>query len=869
MKDSGIHPPRWATRLLSWYCRDDLLEDLQGDLNEFFARNVETKGVARAKVIYVLDVLKFFRLYTVRRPEIINLLIHWIMIGNYIKTSRRLIFRNKLFSSLNIVGLAISMSTGLLMVALLSDLFSYDRFHEKGDRIYRVITTRQHGGGSPREYASTSFIAGKKIQETIPGIETLTTLEGSFHEDAYRDNSVVPLQGLWADGSFFNVFSFALLKGNRATALKEPYSLVLTETGAHKLFPGEEAYGRSVRLKDTDYLVTGIVKDLPPFSHIRFEALASLSTKEILEKDNPEWFTWTHISSNYVYLLLSENSDLLSLQRSLDELCGEENINPDVPTISLSLQPLHNIALGKGLGNSLGPSIPIEVMWVLGGLALVVILCACFNYTSLSLARALKRSREITMRKIAGAGRIHVFGQLIVEAVLVSLLALVVSFLLFLLLRTHFLSLDPMLNRMVTLQLSPEMVLYFIVFALLIGVLAGFLPALFFSKMKSVQNLKGISYSKSFRHLKLRKSLIVVQYTFSLLFISVTILGYRQYRNFVTFDMGFQTGNVLNIELQGNKADQLIKELKEMSEVSDVSRSAFISSLDSYAKTSLKYGTDSITVHYNTIDENYLRLHAFNFLAGGNFPGESASRDKVIVNQEFLRYFHISPDNPVRSLGEVVKLNGKDHAIAGVVKDFYYGGAGRLIEPFVFSYSVEEAQFVSVKVVSNDPVSFMSRIERAWHKIDPVHPVKAAFYDDAIQDSYSDIFAMLKIIGFLSFLTISIASVGMFGMVVFTTETRLREISIRKVFGSSESDLVYILSRGVLLLLAVAALIALPATYLLFDRIILPNIAYHAPVRINDLLSGTMAVTGIALLMIGSQTLKAARRNPAEVLRNE
>jgi hypothetical protein len=229
MKKQSMHPPRWAERFLEWYCRPALLEDLQGDLHEYFERNLKTKGLRRARLIYIMDVFKFFRSYTVRKPEFINLLIHWIMIGSYIKTSGRSIVRNKLFSGINIIGLAISMCVGLLMIAFVSDLFSYDDFHEKGERIYRVNTTDQRTDQHPFSLATSSVKAGRKIQETISGIEKVTLLRRGLGGDAKVGEATIPISGIWADEAFFSVFSFPLLQGDMKTALKEPYSIVLTE----------------------------------------------------------------------------------------------------------------------------------------------------------------------------------------------------------------------------------------------------------------------------------------------------------------------------------------------------------------------------------------------------------------------------------------------------------------------------------------------------------------------------------------------------------------------------------------------------------------------------------------------------------------
>src|SRR6478609_4617357 len=230
-----ITPPRWATRLLSWYCKPELLEDLQGDLNEYFERNVKSKGTSKAKLVYIFDVLKFFRLYTVRKPEFVNLLINWLMIGSYVKTSSRNIVRNKLFSAINIVGLSISMSVGLLLIAVVSDILSYDKFNENHSRIYRVITKYKYLNDNENTFASTSLRAAKLINENFPP-EAMAIFKDNWSADLKFDDKTIPLKGNWANESIFKVFSFRLLKGNPSTALKEPYSIVLTETSAKKLF---------------------------------------------------------------------------------------------------------------------------------------------------------------------------------------------------------------------------------------------------------------------------------------------------------------------------------------------------------------------------------------------------------------------------------------------------------------------------------------------------------------------------------------------------------------------------------------------------------------------------------------------------------
>ncbi|MBC7923331.1 MAG: ABC transporter permease [Ferruginibacter sp.] len=795
------------------------------------------------------------------------------MIGSYFKTSTRSIWRNKLFSAINIIGLAVSMSVGLLVVAFLSDLLSYDHFHRKKARIYRVITTDQRLDQSAMELACTSVKAGQVIQENIPGVEALTLLRRGFGGDAKVGERTLPTEALWADESFFKVFTFPLLQGDPATALKAPYSLVLTEKSAKKLFGEADALGKSVQFDTLNYVVTGVMKNIPPLSHLRFEALVSFSTVELQKPTTDGGFlSWESIYMTYVYLVLPERGNPQTLQANLHQLSARENARLTNRKIFLSLQPLQEITLGKHLGNQIGPTLNWLTVWVLGGLALVVILSACFNYTNLSIARSLRRSREVGMRKVVGALKRQVLEQFTFESVLISLLSLVFSFLLFLFLRTEFLSLNPFIADLVSLNLSPRLVLCFVALAVVVGIVAGFLPALFFSRIQAIQVLKDVSRRQLFRHVNVRKALVVVQYTFSLIFITATLIGYDQYRNFLTFNLGFTTENVLNIKLQGNKGDVLMKELSALPAVSGISQSRIVTSVGSLYGTQMKYKNDSAGVWLNFVDEHYLPLHHHQFIAGKNFrprpqPGEES---EVIVNQQVLKRFNIGQKNPNGALGEIVTVEGKKLAIVGVLKDFHYGTVENKIEPTVFRYSSQESGgYLNVKITSHDWPATFAEVEKAWRKVDRVHALDATLYDDQIEQAYNQFSVMLKVIGFLGFLAVCIASLGLFGMVVYTTETRLKEISIRKVLGAGEAELVYLMSKGLLFLLALSALVALPATYFFFDRVVLVNFAYRHPIGWGELLTGALLVMGLAFLLIGSQTWKVARSNSAKVLRSE
>lgn len=872
--DDGL-PPGWAKAFIEWYCRPEIAEDLLGDLNEYFRRNLGSKGPFRAKLIYIIDTFKFFRPYTVRRPKFINLLINWIMIGSYAKTSARNLMRNKLFSTINIIGLAISMSVGLLLISFVHDMLSYDRFNENGSRIYRVVTFPDGVEGGSGEYASTSVRAGKLIQERVPGLEQATIVRNNFGGDAVVGETTVPIEGLYAEPSFLKVFTFPMIKGDPATALVAPYSIVLTEASAKKLFGDGDALGKSIRFDTLEYQVTGVLKDIPRFSHIRFESLVSFSTAELQQKDNRRFLSWSSMWSNYTYLLFAEGTTESDIQAHLDEICKQENAVDVNIQRQLALQPLFDIALGRDMSNSIGPTMSITVVWVVAGLALVVILSACFNYTNLSIARSIRRFKEIGLRKVIGAGRGQVRYQFLAEAVIVSVLALFISFAIFLVLRDGFINLAPELQNIVNLELTPAMVGAFIVFAIVVGVVAGFLPALFFARVNIISALKDTSSVKVFRHVNVRRVLVVVQYTLTLAFITATFIGYKQYKYFLAFDLGFTTENVLNVRMQGNNPELLMKEFGEIPEVQKMSRSTMVPSTGNYWGGYLKYKdlADSTLVWYNTIDENYFPLHDYKFVAGQNFIARPASPEaagEVVVNEFVIKKFNIAGNDPMKAIGEEITFDKRKYNIVGVVRDFHYGKVDNPIEPVVFMFwQGSKNGFVNLKIQSEDPVATMAKIEQAWKKIDRIHPLNAVYYKDAIQRAYAEFSVMITVIGFLSFLAISIASLGLFGMVVFTTETRIKEISIRKVMGATPGNLIVLLSRSFIWLLGISAGIALPLTYLFFESVVLTNFPFHTPIGPGELFVGLGGVLVIAFAMIGSQTLKAARTNPAEVLKNE
>ncbi len=872
-------PPKIADRFLRFYCRKDKLEDLQGDLYEFYERNNEKNGEKWADFIYWIDVLKFLRLYTVKKPKINRSMNTLQLFQNYFKTSIRSIARNRLFSGINIVGLSISMSVGVIMILYLGELLSYDTFHEKKSRIYRVINTFQAiNDDEPGLYASTSVLAGKKIREQIPGVEKVLLMRRNFNEDLSKGDRVISVSGLYASEEFFDVFSFSVLHGNPREALVDPNALVLTRTVANKLFDQENAVGQIVQGVKRTFTVSAVVADPPSNSHINFEALTSFATIENEKKKegNDYFFSWRSMWQNYVYLLLPEGQDPAGIEESMASIAKSENSKSDRYWITLSLEPLSEIVPGKDLSNQLGPSVTWDMIYALGALTLIVILSACFNYTNLSIARSLRRSKEVGVRKIVGATRGQVFVQFLFEAAIIASFALIIGFGFALLLRPHFIQII-VEGGNASLPVSWEYVFYFLLFATFIGVLAGGLPSAFLSKLEAISILRDSSKIRLFKGVNLRRVLIVFQFTLSMGFIIGTTISYRQYQYSLNFDLGFATESILNLRLQGNDVELVRNELEKLSGVNNMSSSGMVMGVGEVWTDRFKYQDplDSFEVFVNYVDKEFLNVHDIQLTAGSNFAYNLKKDDKsqhLVVDQKFAK--RIGYDNPADAVGEVVIISRRSGQtkleIVGVTEDFYYAKIEAKQRPTAFILGEPtDFTFMNLAIQTTDILSLMDRLDQTWRSVDKVHPLRAQFYDDRIDDAYSSYATTFKMLGFLAVLAVSIASLGLLGMAVFTTESRLKEISVRKVLGATEQSLVYLLSRGFLYMLLLSALLALPLTYLFFTGVVFEGQENRINIGPLELLPGVLGILVLGAITIGWQVINASRTNPAETLRSE
>lgn len=800
------------------------------------------------------------------------------MIRNYFKTALRNLIRNKTFSAINIVGLAISMSICLLVLTIIIDQYTFDTFHVKKDNIYRILTNKYYAErGRTIDFATSPIPLGQSMVEEHTSVESvvnINSVRGS--EDANTGEKIVPIEGLYVSEDFFDMFSFDLIQGDPSTVLIEPFSIVLTESSLKKLFADDDVIGKTISFEEVgEFKITGVVKDPPRNSHIKFESLRSFSTIASLEQqDKHRQVTdvWTSFFHNYTYFTLKDNSDLTSLNSYLTKIGNEKYADVESMTVDFEVQAFNDIHPGRELSNTLSSNFPKSVLLFLSGLALIIMLSACFNYANLSIAKALTRAKEVGIRKTAGAQRKHIFIQFIAEAVIVAFLALILGYLLFnYIMAPGFYSIDEFIHEVINLDTTPAIALYFILFALTTGIMAGFFPAFYLSKLSPLQVLKNLQGVKIFSKLTLRKALIVVQFMISLIFIITATLAYQQFKFTMNFDLGFERENIMNIPLQGNNYQNFKQKFSQFPEVSEISFCSFMPGVGSVRSEYVKYKipSDSLSMAFIPIDRQFIMNMGVKLIAGTNFPEELSDKNEryVIVNKELIEAFNLGSPND--AIGEIIETEDKVQLeIIGVMDKFHYDRIDNPVESFGFRYIPEDFRMANLKVSSTDMNATIEKMKNEWTAMDEVHEFEHTFFDDSIQRSYTQYIVMIKLIGTCAFLAITIAALGLLGMAIYTTQTRLKEIGVRKALGADVHQLVYLLSKGFMQLLVVATLLAAPAAYFI-NLLWMQEIANRIEISPFAFLIGIGLMLLIGLSAIGSQTLKAANTNPVDTLRNE
>lgn len=867
----NIKPPCLAEKLFGWYCGYAKVDDLKGDIEELFYKNTERYSLTKAKRLYWKQVISLIASYAIRKRKkdaqhgvYSSSSFNPLMIQNYLKIAVRNIYRHKYFSLINVAGLSIGMSVSLLLISLLSYVNSYDNFHEKKENIYSISSHRTEG---IEEYdlSSSPVALADKIKNEFATAKQVVRINSSFIGEVVLKNENLPLRGYYVDPQFLSLFTFELIEGNSSLVLNQANSIVLTESAANKLFSTTDAVGKVVEMKDLgSFQVTGLMKDHPKNSHLRFEALVSYSSLPVISSSTEE--QWTNYRNQYVYVNLPDKASVSKMQDYLNSISGNAYSSYPVKA-TFQLQELDGL-VKKDLMNAPGPKWEASGFWIFGLISLLILLPACFNYTNISIARALKRSKEIGLRKTMGGLKDQIFFQFLMETIVITMISLIGALLLFLMARAEFQSM--LVDASATdLSLTVKSVSLFVLFALLTGTIAGLSPAFYFARLNPIQALKSQSQGKVFSGMRLRKILTTFQFALTFGFILCLVVLGRQYRHSLNYDFGFHRENILNVDLQDANAQTLKTEFSKIASVQSVSLSS----------GTLGVGAPSTTVHYTVnndsvevaqlfIDDQFIQNFGLKLIAGTDFKDEKFSVEKeIIVNEEFLKAFKIA--DAESAIGQTYKVGNQELKIAGVLKNFHFASLLVRIEPFFFRMNPNEYSVVNLSIVSDDTHASLSAIEKVWRSIEQDRKFEARFFDDELNQAYDFYEVLLKVVGFLGLLALSVSLLGLLGMVVYTSEGRTKEVGIRKVMGASTWNITYLLSKEYLRLMIIASILALPLAVLFMDKILASQQHYSIKLSVWDIVLSMIILMIFGLSTIASQTFRTASANPAETLKCE
>lgn len=800
------------------------------------------------------------------------------MLRNYFKTAWRNLLKNKTFSVVNIFGLSVGMSVCLLIIMIIKDANSYDTFHPESERTYRLLTNAIRKNGGVEGYATSPFAVANQLQHDYPLVENWVPLVRFATAEAKAAGKNLAFSGLFTNNDFFQIFGFELLQGTKS-ALGAPFTIVLTEATAQKYFGNSNPIGETMDLAGYGlFKVTGVLKKAPGKTHLDFEALASLGSLETLEKQGDaisRMNNYKDYYSTYNFFRLRKGARPEEVNQALTTIVKKQYAGLELETrdkgYSFELQPLSKITPGLQLSNNMGRGLPAFVLYILAGLGFIVLLSACFNYTNLTVARAFNRAREIGVRKVVGASRGQVLAQFLSESVLTAMLALGGGYLLLKLLIPAMYQLQFTSEMNITFKEDGKLYVLFLLFALATGLVAGLLPAAVLSKIRPISILQKLENLKLISRVGIRKALIVIQSSLSLLFAFMITIMFSQIHYALNRDGGLTWDGIINIPLQNQSYTTVSQEMSQLPFVQSVSGiSHHIGTWnDMGSDVHKKLGDEARTVREYFVDEQFMNTFGAQLVAGENFKPNPDQKNELflIVNEKFVKDFQLG--NPNEALGQTIFIDDSTRlTISGVVKDFNFRPADYALEPLMLRYRPGSFNFINIKVSGVAFPQAVSELKKVWDKMAPERNFEYDLYDNIIKDTYASQREITWMLSFFAFLSLVIACLGMLGMAIYTAQSKLKEVSIRKVFGAEFRDIFMFLSRGFMILLLIAAIIAVPAGYFL-GNLFLQVFAYRINMTLWLFVPGLLIVGGLATMMVSSQVFQAARANPAETLKNE
>jgi putative ABC transport system permease protein len=867
-------PPALASWILFRLLDEEIRYSAMGDFEEIFTLKAEQKGRIPALIYYWIQIIIIL-------PSFIKTQIDWSieMIKNYLKVTARILRNQRSFSLINIMGLGIGMACCLLILLYVQDELSYDRYHEKAERIYRFINYSQMGDMN-FEVAGAAAPAAQVFKDELPEVEDAVRfriwdqVKLTYGTASYREDKIS-----FCDPSLFNVFTFPLIEGNPETALSLPNTIIISEKAAWKIFGEANAVGQVLGLGEfADLKITGVFKDIPGNSHFHFDFIVSMSSLD--ESRNPTW-----MRPNFqTYVLLHKGADVPEVEsklrvliksklapeikastgKSIDELYAQRGIKE-----MSYLQPLTAIHLHSGSLRGFEPNGDIKYVYILSSIALFILIIACVNFMNLSTARSSGRAKEVGLRKVMGSYRIDLVKQFLSESTILSFISLTVGIIIVL-------AVLPAFNQLSGKNLAGKdlgsgiMLGAFAGIALLTGLLAGFYPAFVISAFRPVTVLRG-RFKTSLKMGPFRRGLVIFQFIASIVLIISTLVIFSQLRFIQNKKIGFNKEQVLvvnNTFALKNQIHAFKNEMLKNPNISEATVSSYLPVPSSRLFESVKAGEDTSDkpappMAVFPVDHDYIDTLEMTIIEGRNFAREyQTDSDAVVINRAAVKHF--GWDNP---LERTLKFNKKTFKVIGVVEDYHFESLRNQIKPVVL-YLGDSTGRISFRIKTENIAGTIEALKRKWKEFLPHEQFDYAFFDDKFFSLYQAELMMGKVFGVFSGLAIFVASLGMFGLAAFTAEKKSKEIGIRKVLGATVPQILNMLTREFMILVGISNLIAWPIGYYLMSRW-LQGFAYRVSFGLGIfILSGFITVL-FSVLAISIQALKAATSDPVKALRYE
>lgn len=795
------------------------------------------------------------------------------MLKNYFVIGLRNLLRQKSYSLIKIIGLALGLAASMVIYLYVREDLSYDTFNSKYKEIVRVLTIDSAEGVSSKLVGVTQPMLGPTAEEELPEVvESVRFTGGGRYDLSYQDKTLKCEAAFRVDPSVFEVFDFKIVDGAKTGILDQPGSIAITESLAKKIFRDESAVGKIVKLNQTtDLNVTAVLADPPKNSHIQFDLLRTLVPSQNEEGLRQSLETWQGIFS-FTYLLVDKEADVTGLNAKLQAITKKNNAFQFFTPVVQKLEDVHLKSKEILFETNANKSDTLNV-YVLSVIASLILVLAAVNFMNLVTAKSAGRAKEVGMRKVIGAVRYQLIGQHLVEAVLVTIVAAIIA------LVTVF-TLVPVLNSAyqrfadIRILFEPQSIFVLIALVLLVGIMAGLYPAFILSSFKPVHVLKG-AYKNSVSGIRLRKALVVLQFTISIALMVGTGIVYQQMNFIYTTDLGYSRDQVITIQQSGSAVDRSTtfkNELVKNKNITAVGTSSSRIGQQLGRTTIIPQGATSetnIIASVMAADESFIPAMNMKMVAGRSFSLEYNDSLSMIINEEMTHLLKWDD-----AIGRTISLqsgpNPTDltaYTVIGVVKDFHFATIRHRLEPMFMVYG-ENNPAMSIKIKAESMKETIAFIEETWKKVNPGSTFEYAFLDEQFANLYRNEQAFASMFTHFTVLAIVIAGLGLFALSAFTAEQRKKEIGIRKVLGASNSTILYNLSSEFVQLILVAFVIASIAAYFVMSKW-LEDFQYSIKLGVGIFAIAGLTAIIIALLTVSFQALKAALRNPVDSLRNE